>query len=281
MHSIPFSAPSGIQVLSSLPTSLNRMVRSRLTDFEASAITQGVSLKYVTTGTEHYEIEGRVHEVGAGQFLLVNHRQQVKVQVRSKKPVQGLCIYLDPKILQEILPGRSPEFLENVYSAQKTRLAHSLDALAQRKQAGQPLDEAVYFQLSELLWAEQVEHLPRIDTLPSRRKTTREELYRRLLLARDYLHDHYQESVSLHDLARVACLSEYYFLRSFRRAFGQTPNQYQIHLRMQKAREMILSQKHSISEIAHLIGFSDIAYFSRMFKRHNGQAPSRFQPGNI
>lgn len=75
--------------------------------------------------------------------------------------------------------------------------------------------------------------------VPGRRATTRDEMYRRLGRAREYLHASYLEPVSLDDLARVAGVSPYHFHRAFTRVFGQTPQQYRTRLRLDRAQQLL------------------------------------------
>ncbi|MCX6046668.1 MAG: AraC family transcriptional regulator, partial [Chloroflexi bacterium] len=62
-----------------------------------------------------------------------------------------------------------------------------------------------------------------IETLPALRAATREELYRRLHWARDYIASAYSQPTTLETLARIACLSPTHFLRTFKQLFHQTP----------------------------------------------------------
>ena len=65
-----------------------------------------------------------------------------------------------------------------------------------------------------------------VSTLPGVRASTREELWRRVSRARDYLHAHLAAPVSLSEVAAAACLSPFHLLRVFQAVFHQTPHQY-------------------------------------------------------
>ncbi len=92
---------------------------------------------------------------------------------------------------------------------------------------------------------------------------------------RQFLLEHYAEPVSLHDLARLTRLSAYHLNRSFRRKIGIPPHEYQLQVRILKAKSF-LRRGRSISETAFLVGFVDQSHFTRHFKRSVGVTPGKF-----
>lgn len=113
---------------------------------------------------------------------------------------------------------------------------------------------------------------------PGLRAATRQEVHRRVLLARDYLHARYRETVSLDDLARVAYLSPYHFHRSFTRAFGCTPHQYQVRLRLERAHHLLSRGDVSVTEACLDSGFESLGSFNAVFRRRYGVSPRQARP---
>jgi AraC-like DNA-binding protein len=109
--------------------------------------------------------------------------------------------------------------------------------------------------------------------LPAIRQSTRQELFRRLLVGRDYLHSHSSGPVSLAAVARAACLSRFHFHRGFTQAFQRTPHAYLTGLRLERARATIESGS-SVLEACLDAGFSSPSAFTRLFRSHYGEAPS-------
>ncbi|WP_036604259.1 helix-turn-helix domain-containing protein [Paenibacillus assamensis] len=106
----------------------------------------------------------------------------------------------------------------------------------------------------------------------------RMEKFRGLMMgALNYIHEHYPEELRLEGLCRQFNLSKSYFCALFKRYTGKTFNDYLIDLRIRKAAEMLLNTDSTITEIGYGVGFNDIAYFSRIFKRHTGVSPSQFK----
>jgi AraC-like DNA-binding protein len=90
-----------------------------------------------------------------------------------------------------------------------------------------------------------------------------------------FLDEHYAERVSLHELARLMRLSAYHLNRTFRRKIGMPPHEYQVQVRILKAKGF-LRLGRSISETASLVGFVDQSHFTRHFKRFVGVTPGKF-----
>jgi AraC-like DNA-binding protein len=92
---------------------------------------------------------------------------------------------------------------------------------------------------------------------------------------RDYLHAHAVDDVTLDELAAVGGLSKFHALRVFRTHTGLTPHQYQTHLRVHLARELIRSGLR-LSEVAVRAGFCDQSHLHRHFKRVVGVTPGGY-----
>ena len=104
----------------------------------------------------------------------------------------------------------------------------------------------------------------------------------RILRVVAYMHDNLAQPLSLADLAQVAQLSPFHFLRLFRATVGEAPHRYLNQLRIAAARRRLERSNASISEIAYLCGFSSPAHLAARFRRWAGISPTayrqRFRP---
>lgn len=100
---------------------------------------------------------------------------------------------------------------------------------------------------------------------------------RRLAYARNYLHEHYNEKVSIEVLADMAGYSYHHFRHLFRRHYEQSPIQYLFGIRLEQARQLLRHTELAVSEIARRCGFSTDAQFCTMFKRETGETPLAYR----
>ncbi|MBE9108156.1 helix-turn-helix transcriptional regulator [Nodosilinea sp. LEGE 07298] len=96
-----------------------------------------------------------------------------------------------------------------------------------------------------------------------------------VMVAREYLHAHYTDDISLESLAAIAELSRFHFCRVFRQTLGVSPNVYQTQLRIAQAKKLLI-QGIPVSKIAEMTGFYDQSHFGWHFKRQVGVTPRRY-----
>ncbi len=125
----------------------------------------------------------------------------------------------------------------------------------------------LYLKLAEHLVHDQLKVDSQLLNLKSSKRQTKEELYRRVSEAKDYIHDNYNQKIIIEDLASIACLSKYHFLRSFRDFYKCTPYQYILKLRLEAAQKLI-SNGVSLYETAEIIGFSDQKNLRKAIKKN-------------
>ncbi len=85
------------------------------------------------------------------------------------------------------------------------------------------------------------------------------------------------EDLQLPDLAHLAGLSLSSFKRKFKEVFGQSPNQYIIGRRVERAKFLLQSSTFNVSEIAYDVGFNDLSHFSKTFHNLVGLSPSEYR----
>jgi AraC-like DNA-binding protein len=98
----------------------------------------------------------------------------------------------------------------------------------------------------------------------------------RLACITDRLHDAYGERLPVEQLAQMAGMSRYAFIRAFRAATGMAPHAYQLDLRINAARRL-LREGRALTAIAHDLGFADQAHFQRAFKERVAMTPGAYR----
>jgi AraC family transcriptional regulator len=92
-----------------------------------------------------------------------------------------------------------------------------------------------------------------------------------------YIDEHLSEQIPLATLGGLARLSTYYFCRAFKQSFGIPPHRYHTNRRIEQAKVMLATRKHSVTEIGLTLGFSDTSSFTAAFRKITGQTPSSYQ----
>ncbi len=90
---------------------------------------------------------------------------------------------------------------------------------------------------------------------------------------KQYVDNHYQMPLSLQDLAKRVDLSSSHFSNRFREYFSCSPIEYLIRVRMEQSKHLLSNRSLRIQEVSELVGYEDVAYFSRLVKRYHGVNP--------
>lgn len=96
-----------------------------------------------------------------------------------------------------------------------------------------------------------------------------------LSLAREYIVEHFRDDISIDDLARLANVSRYHFMRAFHAKFGMPPHAYINQLRLQHARKLLLVGCN-VTEAAAQSGFYDQSRLNKFFRRAYGVTPAHY-----
>lgn len=98
-----------------------------------------------------------------------------------------------------------------------------------------------------------------------------------ILKVQHHLQKHFQQSISVPQMAEICILTERTFLRQFVNATGIKPNQYLQQLRIQKACEFLESTQETVERVALRVGYEDISAFRKVFIKITGLTPRDFR----
>jgi AraC-like DNA-binding protein len=106
---------------------------------------------------------------------------------------------------------------------------------------------------------------------------TRVHPIRHLVRARDLMDARYREPLNVRVLARAAHLSPAHFSRQFRRAFGETPHQYLVTRRLERAAALLRSTDRTVADVCLAVGLRGIGSFTTSFGRAFGVSPTAYR----
>jgi AraC-like DNA-binding protein len=100
---------------------------------------------------------------------------------------------------------------------------------------------------------------------------------RHLLRAKDLIDARYRDPLDVPVLAQAARLSPAHFSREFRRAFGETPHQYLLTRRLERAAALLRSTDRSVADICFTVGLRSVGSFTTSFGRMFGLSPTAYR----
>ncbi len=101
----------------------------------------------------------------------------------------------------------------------------------------------------------------------------------KMQLAIRYLQEHYNENISVNDLAEQYNMSPNYFSSVFKKEIGASPVSYITELRMKRSMELLENSDLSVVDIARKVGYDEGQYFFRVFKKYTGMTPLNYREG--
>ncbi|MCY1058182.1 AraC family transcriptional regulator [Nannocystis sp. SCPEA4] len=235
-------------------------------------------------GQEECHVAGRLFSFEPGDVVLMNPQQVHTGNARGSSDVDYISLYVDRRLALGLVedvtgPRCAPEFT-SVRVTGRVELVAAIQALHDLVRSdsapGRTLDvEAALQHVVNHAFTE-FSNLRE----PLRRSTNR-IAHRKIARVVDYIRSLDPRidptTLSLDELASVAELSKYHFLRQFAQVVGMTPGAYLRTLRLCHAARELRSSRRSILEIALGAGFADHPSFSRAFARHMGMTPSQYQ----
>lgn len=108
-------------------------------------------------------------------------------------------------------------------------------------------------------------------------QATKDKAAKPVRMAKAYVENHYAEQVTLEDVARHICLSPTYFSGLFKAETGQGFLNYLQSVRIGEGKRLLRETSISIGEIAGMVGYADVKYFSKLFVKETGIKPSAYR----
>lgn len=95
--------------------------------------------------------------------------------------------------------------------------------------------------------------------------------------AKEFIHEHQAEEISLGQVARAVNTSTFYFCKMFKKMTGINFTDYLSRVRIEKSKNLLLNPNLRVSEIAFEVGFQSLTHFNRVFKKVLGQTPTAYR----
>jgi len=229
------------------------------------ALTDFVDLTYVVGGQAEYTIDGRLYSVKAGDLLCIPAGSSRSATSRNPACFESFAanfrmLTLEGENVAVPLPLISSIGIhEDIVSLYKRLNENWL-----RRSPGCVMRvRAVFMTILQRFMAMLVYEVDTY-TFDPRVKT-----------AIRYITDHYAEVMSISDVAKIVSLNPVYFGALFKKETTMTFRDYLNMIRLNQAEDMLRTGEWNVTEVGLRCGFTDVFYFSRLYKKHRGIPPSR------
>lgn len=228
----------------------------------------------VVEGTFRYETEGGRSLMHPGSWLLGNHGECFTCGHDHSRGDRCVSLHVSPEYFAEVASSRAGTTRFRFASPCLPGGALDVSLMAR---ACILADDAESIELDETVTQLIENIIARTAGAPAKPARVSALDEKRISRVLHHLEDHYPEILKLEDLAALAAMSKYHFLRTFRRAVGRSPYRYLLDLRLQHAAHDLVSSTASIARIALNCGFGDLSTFGLHFKREFDVTPSQFR----
>jgi AraC-like DNA-binding protein/mannose-6-phosphate isomerase-like protein (cupin superfamily) len=235
----------------------------------------------VMRGVQHFWVGKDTFQVGAGMAFLTRPGEVhgavnsclspgewfwLHIQFPRKGPLPGLSL-ADTRKIQEALDSAPHRLFQSSYA-----LRSALGRLLEEHHSILPFGKL----MARLAYHELLIYLVR-DLCPAGEGSRRQFVSYSVRQATGWINQHLMESFSMHDVAVAAGLSESGLRRRFHNELGQSPAEYVIQQRIERAKQLLRETNRPITDIAFALGFNSSPYFGAVFKRQTGHTPSQFR----
>lgn len=234
---------------------------------------EGYVIGVIEHGAEQFAYRRSRHVAPAGSIVFINPGEMHTGSSAAEPGWTYRTLYPPVELLQRAVsdladrPHDIPFFAEPVVLDPQMAAEVSLAHRAIEEQVSALERE------SRLLWTLGRLIVRYADGHPRPRPLTKEHIG--IQRVRSFLDEHYDENISLDQLAAIAHLSPFHLLRSFREQVNLPPHAYQIQVRIMRARHM-LHMGMSCVDTALAVGFADQSHFTKHFKRIVGVPPGLY-----
>jgi len=254
-------------------------------------------IKFALGGNELYRLGKRELSVYSDSFLILNKGTQYTSKIDSDIPVESFSLFFDQGFLNDFNRSYSADnallldqpagdnefgldFSETIYPFSgdlRFNVTHLKNNLDNGLQDELLINEYMHHCLINYYEIYKAEISNKVEKLKFRSRSTKIEILKRLNLAKDYMYTNYNKNIVLEDLAKHSCLSVNHLLRTFKQAFNQSPHQFLIQLRLQRAKILLKTSKYPINEVVCMVGFECPSSFIRLFKDRYNITPMKFR----
>ena len=229
-------------------------------------------LLFVASGKTHFYIGGKDQIVTAGHMVLFQPKEEQHYEYFGEDKPEVYWVHFTGSSVKEILRSYDIPLDEHIFfagtPAAYTQLFKNMIEEFQTCKVGyREMLEMNLRQLFLMIQRTRLEKPPLVTTA----------VQQEMDFVRQYFHEHYNEPINIEEYAQSRHTSISLFMRNFKKVYGVSPKQYILNIRMNNAQNLLESTDYTVAEIAAIVGYDNALYFSRIYHKQKGQAPSDYR----
>ncbi len=238
---------------------------------------QNLEFDLVLSGSICGRISGQAVKANPGEIFFVNSGDLHETDGSQDGPLRSITILLSDELLREYCPQFSEIYFEiEKGSSQEKRLAKLIErcaAVYREKKSYYELELSVLLRQICLLLLrecsrEKSAHEPAALTYKSTNRVKK---------AITYMEENFANRISVEEMSGVMGMTPSYFSRFFRNSTGKTFHTYLTHIRLIRARMILMEQEDTITDIAMNCGFPNVKAFIDAFRKEYGMTPAKYK----
>lgn len=275
----------------------NRVCVSTTSQIHRDVMNENLSFHFIFSGDKQFALKRRLLRVFPDSFLPLKPATPYVAEVNSLNPVQTMAICFDDAFVRDFEHSYLNEhayLLDNFYEFGKARLTvnetiypfagdmlynirHLNNLIRSHTDDDFLVNEYLYHTLLNYHIIYNREAARFSEGLGSLQKGTRDEISRRLNMAKEYLYSNYDQKINIQELADYSCLSVTHLIRSFRQAYQVTPHQFLMRIRLNRAKFLLNNTAYPINEVVNIVGLDSTSTFIKVFKERFQTTPLQYR----
>jgi AraC family transcriptional regulator len=259
----------------------------------------GCTIKFVFKGFEDCEINKRKLSIYPDTFIAFNEGSNYSSRIDSITPVNTFSVSFAHQFINDFhqtycntheqqLDGKKveskPIFVESLYpfiGDMRFNILHLKSQIDNGQNDEMLINEYMYHCLLNYYKIYNIEFTQKLDRLSFTKTKTKEEILKRLTIAKEFMSSNFNQKLILEDIADQACLSVNHLLRTFKEAYDMSPYQFLMRLRLNRAKYLLQTTSYPLNEIVNLIGFECTSSFIRLFKSTFNVTPLKYKKNSL
>lgn len=233
-----------------------------------------MELFYIISGDGQFQIDGALFPVHTHQLVVVNPGILHTEVSYEAQPLEYIVLGIEGL---ELTNPTADEARYCIYSfPEHNDVLTCMQSVLQEMQERRPEYQTLCLAYMDIIMVQ----LMRSTSVSVTQTQSRFPTNRQCASVRDYIDQHYKESISLDLLAEKVSINKYYMAHTFKREYGVSPINYLIACRIREGKRLLTETDLSLSQIAAVLGFSSSSYFSQSFRNAEGMSPTEYRKAN-